>query len=134
MTSKDNYETAIVFLLNNHTKDIFNFRKSIELLIKNYCSKFPTDIICFHEPDFPESELYILKSILENLVSIYFHKIEFQIPDYPKELLNKIPKYYPHPDFPNAQGFSIGYRHMCRFFAGEILNCRYYQNINIFGD
>jgi len=111
--------SAIVYLLNNNIKDILNFRKSIVFLIDNYYTKYPCDIICFYEQDFPVTELYLLKNSLQN-VSIYFEPIDFKIPNYSEKILTQIPEYFPHPDFPQVQGFSIGYRHMCRFFAGEI--------------
>lgn len=111
--------SAITYLLNNNSKDILNFRKSISLLIDNYYTKYPCDIICFYEQDFPETELSLLKNNLQN-ISIYFEPIEFKIPEYSEKILTQIPEYFAHPDFPNALGFSIGYRHMCRFFAGEI--------------
>ena len=41
------------------------------------------------------------------------------MPDYPQEILSQIPeKFKGHWD-ENAF-FSMGYRHMCRFFSGEI--------------
>jgi hypothetical protein len=111
--------TAIVYLLNNNSKDIINFRQSIYLLIQNYYQNFPTDIICFHENDFPVEEIQLLQKHLGS-ISIKFVSITFNIPDYDASIINRIPKYYPHPDYPGATGFSLGYRHMCRFFAGEI--------------
>lgn len=116
-----NNTNAVVYLLNNNQKDIFNFRQSISLLIQNYYQQFNCDIICFYEPDFPESELQNLSKNLSD-INIEFHKIVFSIPDYPKAILDSIPEYFPHPDFPQALGFSIGYRHMCRFFAGAMFS------------
>ena len=111
--------SAVIYLLNNHPKDINNFRKSISLLIDNYHKNFPCDIVCFYEEDFPPQEIELIKTVFKN-IPIYFEPIKFKIPDYSKKILTQIPEYFPHPDFPHAQGFSIGYRHMCRFFAGEI--------------
>jgi len=111
--------TAIVYLLNNNNKDIINFRQSIYLLLQNYYKDFPTDIVCFHEQDFPVEEIQLLQKHLGN-ISIKFIPITFNIPNYDESIINRIPKYYPHPDYPGATGFSLGYRHMCRFFSGEI--------------
>jgi hypothetical protein len=111
--------TAIVYLLNNNNKDIINFRQSIYLLLQNYYKDFPTDIVCFHEQDFPVEEIQLLQKHLGS-ISIKFIPITFNIPNYDESIINRIPKYYPHPDYPGATGFSLGYRHMCRFFSGEI--------------
>lgn len=113
--------SAIVYLLNNSNKDISNFRRSFPLLIKNYYEKFPCDIVCFYEEDFPLLELDFLKNQLKD-IRIKFYQINFSIPNYSFGIKNNIPKYFPHPDFPDSTGFSIGYRHMCRFFAGDIFN------------
>lgn len=111
-------KSAIVYLLNNSEKDKNNFRASIQYLLKNYLTNFPCDIICFHEKNFDPNEIQIIKEYLK--INIYFEEIEFNLPNYNQEILNQIHEYFPHPDFPSYQGFSLGYRHMCRFFAGEI--------------
>jgi hypothetical protein len=114
---------AIVYLLNNSQKDILSFRQSISLLYNNYYKDFPCDIICFYEEDFPQQELDYLKNGLKDIINIIFINISFTLPNfYSKEIIESIPEYFPHPDFPQATGFSIGYRHMCRFFAGDIFN------------
>jgi len=111
---------AIVYLLNNNHKDILNFRQSFPLLYNHYYKQFPCDIICFYEQDFPQTELSFLKSQLHNNINILFEPIRFSVPEYKQETLCDIPQYFPHPDFPASIGFSMGYRHMCRFFAGDI--------------
>lgn len=114
-------DQGIVYLLNNHSKDITNFRTSIRLLVNNYINNFPCDIICFYESDFPKEELEFLQKVLKTL-PIYFHQITLALPNYSDVDKSSIPEYFPHPDFPQAQGFSMGYRHMCRFFAGDIFS------------
>ena len=112
-----NSENAIVFLLNDNPKDKHNFKISINLLIKNYLSEFPCDVICFYEKNFDENELNLIRS-----TGVILKEIEFSIPKYDQDTLNQIPEYFPHPNFPNCLGFSIGYRHMCRFFTGGVFN------------
>lgn len=115
-------QSAIIYLLNNSHKDILGFRQSINLLYSNYYKNFPCDIICFYEENFPKLELNYLQQALSKL-QIYFYQIKFEIPNfYTQEQIKNIPEYFPHPDFPQATGFSIGYRHMCRFFSGSIFN------------
>lgn len=118
--NQNKLSSAIIYLLNNGLKDIQCFRRSISLLINNYYNNFPCDIICFFEKDFPQDELLYLQQSLKEF-RVFFYPIEFNIPKfYSEEQLSSIPEYFPHPDFPQARGFSIGYRHMCRFFAGAI--------------
>jgi hypothetical protein len=113
-------ENAIVYLLNDDIKDKHNFRISLNLLAKNYLNKFPCDVICFHEKHFDNEELNLI-----NKTGVTLKEIEFKMPSYEKNILDEIPEYCPHPNFPNCKGFSIGYRHMCRFFSGEIFNLDY---------
>lgn len=108
---------CIVILLNNNEKDISFFKKSFPFLNENYIKNNPCDIILFHEKDFPKEEINLIKEYKNDVI---FHELSFNLPDYSEDTLKQIPTFYPHPDFPAALGFSIGYRHMCRFFAGEI--------------
>lgn len=114
-------KNAIVYLLNNHPKDINNFRSSISYLITNYLNYFPCELIFFHENNFPKTEINLITDALSALnFKFKFLEINFVLPAYKEEILKEIPEFFPHPDFPECQGFSMGYRHMCRFFAGEI--------------
>lgn len=109
--------TAIVYLLNNSQKDIMCFRKSIFLLNQNYLNNFPCDVICFYENNFPKEEIELIKNYSSK---IKFIEINFLIPEYPENIKSKIPEFVPHPEINSVPGFGIGYRHMCRFFSGEI--------------
>ena len=109
---------AIVYLLNNALKDMMFFRKSISLLNKNYLQYHPCDVICLHELDFPEEEKRIIQNISE--AKIQFVPIQFEMPNYPESIASKIPEFVPHPEITSVPGFPMGYRYMCRFFAGEI--------------
>ena len=109
---------AIIYLLNNAEKDILCFRNSIQFLNQNYLFLNQCDIICFYEKDFPAQEIEYIESV--SAKKIKFVKIKFEVPQYPHEISSKIKEYVPHPDFPSALGFSMGYRQMCKFFSGEI--------------
>lgn len=118
---------AIVFLLNAQLKDIHNFRQSISLLYNNYLVKYPDcDIICFHEGNFPQEEIKILQDTFP--LPLIFQELSFKLPDYNADILNEIPEFVTHPLFPEAKGFGMGYRHMCRFYAGEIFKQDILQN------
>ena len=99
---------CIVYLVD--TWDTDNFNTSLECLQKNH-PKYP--IIAFHEAS-------LSKVMIEHWTKTYpitFVEIEFSLPAYPREVLNKIPESFTIPDLCS---FTMGYRHMCRFFSGEI--------------
>jgi alpha 1,2-mannosyltransferase len=119
-----NAMNCILYLVRSSEKDVEDFNKSLELLEKNllpYTSG--TDLLVFVEDSFEE-----YKSLVKTNVSIRYETIEFKFPDYPQEILDQIPEFYPHPTHGNGPiewghpGFSMGYRHMCRFFSGELYN------------
>lgn len=124
---------AVVYLLNNQEKDISNFRESISRLYSFFLRDFGenVDLVLFHEGDFPQEEIDRIESALSNFnvkIPHYFHKLSFDEPDYPSEIQDKIPMYSKHPQFPNALGFSIGYRKMCDFFSGGIFKLDIIKN------
>jgi hypothetical protein len=114
---------AIIYLLNNAPKDILFFRKSIYLLNKNYLENHPCDVICLHEADFPNEEKLIIQKI--SAAPIQFVPIQLEMPNYPEEIKSKIPEFVPHPEITSVPGFPMGYRYMCRFFAGEVFKKDY---------
>lgn len=113
---------CIIYLVRSSEQDVINFNKSLFLLEENL---FPNtknfDIIVFCEPCFEQ-----FKSKVNTKFELKYQTIEFKVPDYPKEILEQIPDFFPHPTHGNGPiewghpGFSIGYRHMCRFFSGQM--------------
>jgi len=118
-------KNTILYLLNNTEEDKATFIKSLDLLYNNYLQDYPCDITCFHEPDFCKNEKNNLKNKY-HFLNINFHEIEFKVPDYSEEIASQILEYFPHPEEIWQQrghkGFTMGYRHMCRFFAGQFMN------------
>ena len=115
-------KSCIVYLVRSTKEDIDGLNKSLDLVSKNILPYTKDlDILLFHE----ESLDNFLPDIIK-LPNIKLHKIEFNIPEYPEEIKNNIPEFYPHPTHGKGPiawghpGFTLGYRHMCRFFAGEI--------------
>ena len=102
----------IIYLLRNSELDLKLFDKSIELLKINFLPNNNYPIVVFHE-DIPLEKLnniekeYNLKFIIKN--------IAFEIPHFLDK--DKIPE--------KVMTKSIGYRHMCRFYCGEM----YFQEI-----
>lgn len=114
-------KNAIVYLVRTSEKDIQDFLESITSLENYFLCKNQSEIVCFHENSFLKHINYINSKIKLN---IRYIEIEFSIPESNKNL--NIPEFYPHPTHGNGPiayghpGFNLGYRHMCRFFAGEV--------------
>lgn len=117
-----NNMNCILYLVRSSDKDVEDFNKSLELLEKNLLKyTTSTDVLVFVEESFEE-----YKPLVNSNVNIRYETIQFKVPDYPQEILDQIPEFFPHPTHGNGPiewghpGFSMGYRHMCRFFSGEI--------------
>lgn len=113
---------CIIYLVRSSDQDVDDFNKSLYLLEKNLLAfTTNTDVIVFVEESFEE-----FKSKVDTNLKINYQTIEFKVPNYSKEILDQIPEFYPHPTHGNGPvewghpGFSMGYRHMCRMFSGEI--------------
>ena len=115
---------CILYLVRSLDQDVEDFNKSLKLLEENlipYTNN--TDVLVFCEESFDE-----YKSKVKTNLELKYETIEFEVPDYPQEILDQIPEFFPHPTHGNGPvdwghpGFSMGYRHMCRFFSGELYN------------
>lgn len=93
-----------VILYLSRRQDIQNLKKSLKLLYKFFNKKFKYPVLIFHD-DFTKQEENSLLKINKN---IKFENVEFKIPPWIDQ--NKSFK----------TDFSMGYRHMCRFFSGEL--------------
>jgi len=92
-------------------RDIEKLKESLKRLDLFFNDQFSKPVIIFHE-DF---SIEIQKEILNATKSrIHFQNIIFTIPDFLDKSLIPETIYY------KKWGFNIGYRNMCRFFAGEI--------------
>jgi alpha 1,2-mannosyltransferase len=95
-------KAAIVYLTRQ--KDILDLKKSLFLLDAHFNKQFKYPIIIFHE-DLTKGMMCDLKSVSKS--KIIFEKLTFKFK--PGVDQTKFPKKY--------LGFSINYRHMCRFFS-----------------
>ena len=109
--------SVIVYLVRNTKRDIKDLKKSLHLLDINFNDRFNYPVVIFHE-NFTDTIINNIRSHTNSYMM--FEKITFEIPNF----LNKldIPKYVYIDDSPYSAGFNIGYRHMCRFFAGMMYN------------
>jgi lipopolysaccharide biosynthesis glycosyltransferase len=91
---------VIIYL--SRKQDFNDLKKSIQLLYKFFNKKYNYPIIIFHD-DFSQEDM---QYFIERYPNLKFKSIKFEIPSWINK--DKI-----------APG-SIGYKHMCRFFAGEL--------------
>ena len=113
---------CIIYLVRTSDKDVEQFNESLELLEKNLLKYTDsTDVLVFVEESF---EPY--KTKVKTNLELLYQTIQFNLPEYPPEILENIPEFYPHPTHGNGPiewghpGFTMGYRHMCRMFSGEV--------------
>lgn len=132
-------KNCILYLVRTSKQDVDLLNRSLDLVYNNVLPylKQEVDIILFHEKDFDESyKNMILKN---NKIKIIFQEIIFEIPKYSKKILDQIPEFFPHPTHgPGKEyahtlptphkGFTLGYRHMCRFFSGDLFNQQILNN------
>jgi Glycolipid 2-alpha-mannosyltransferase len=113
-------KNCIIYLAGDEENNYKDLNKSLELIKKNLLPNTKADVIIFHEKSFQKS-LVKVKDL-----QIIYKEIFFSIPNYPLYIKNKIKPFFPHPTHGNGPvawghpGFSIGYRHMCRFFSGTM--------------
>ena len=102
---KNRPKAAIIYLVGPELQDRIDLKLSLASLDKSFKNQFHYPVILFHENLDEAMVEEIQKSASSKL---QFEKIVFQIPDFLQK--EEIPEKY--------NGFTIGYRHMCRFFAG----------------
>jgi len=117
---------CIFYLVNNNPIHLKRLYDSLDCLSKNFLCKYPYTVVFGHEGLSQDTIAEIKQHIS---TKHYFHKIEFTIPPYPEHIADQIPvKFKGHWD-ENAF-FSLGYRHMCRYFSGEIFRDSFFDNVN----
>ena len=113
---------CIIYLVRSSDEDVEMLNQSLALLEENLL-RFTsnTDVLVFVEDTFLD-----YKDKVQTNLDLKYYLVEFDVPKYPKEIADQIPEFFPHPTHGNGPvawghpGFSMGYRHMCRFFSGEI--------------
>src|SRR3989344_3280370 len=105
-------KAVIVYLARSAEADVRDLCRSLTLLKKNFLNRFPYPVVVFVEPSFRETWKEEVKK--KSGVACRFETVEFRIPNFlnPRTV----------PDFVYHPKFTVGYRHMCRFFSGTIYN------------
>jgi len=117
--------SCIFYLVNDNQIHIKRLYDSLECLQKNFLAEFPYPVVIGHEG----ISQNIIEGIKQRLdVQVVFYKIDFKIPDYSQEILKQIPERFKGHWDENAF-FSIGYRHMCRYFSGEIYKETFFEKV-----
>ncbi len=97
-------KAVITYLAGITPRDVADLKLSLSLLYENFNNKFGYPVVIFHE-NFNEKIMEDIQGITGS--KLQFEKVVFQIPNFLEKAT--IPE--------NYYGFSIGYRHMCRFFS-----------------
>lgn len=112
-----------------HNQDIDQLNESLRLVAENVLPSINGnyDILLFHEKGFEKERILQIPNTI-------FHEISFVIPNYPISIQSRIPEYFPHPTHAHLghKGFTIGYRHMCRFFSGGLYELPIMSNYNYY--
>ena len=118
--------SCIFYLVNNNPIHLNRLYNSLQCLTRNFLDRYPYPVVFGHE-GLDQNTINKIKSYAPS--NHFFHKIEFKLPDYSQEILNQIPeKFKGHWD--DNAFFSMGYRHMCRYFSGEILKDTFFENVH----
>ena len=89
---------CILYLVRSSDQDVEDFNKSLALVEQNllpYTNS--TDVLVFVEPSFEE-----YKSKVQTNIELKYEIIEFKVPNYPQEILDQIPEFFPHPTHGNG--------------------------------
>lgn len=112
----------MLFLVRSSKEDVEDLNASLSLVEKNlleFCEN--VDVLIFHEKSFEP-----LKHLVKHTVQPKYIELDFAVPSYSASVRDRIPDFFPHPTHGNGPvawghpGFSMGYRHMCRFFSGAM--------------
>lgn len=101
------------------------FEKSIELLKLNFLENNNYPIYVFNED---VEEVFFEKLNLEFTLKITSIKIKFELPDFLKN--KSVPEFIFVDGVPFP--FTLGYRHMCRFYAGEMYKHQILQDTDYY--
>lgn len=117
--------SCIFYLVNNNPIHLNRLYNSLDCLKENFLNNYPYPVVFGHE-GLPQDIVDAIKA--KAPAKHYFYNVKFKLPDYPQEILSQIPeKFKGHWD-ENAF-FSMGYRHMCRFFAGDMYKHEFFSNV-----
>ena len=117
--------SCIFYLVNNNQIHINRLFDSLDCLVANFIPNNPYKVVFGYE----HLDDNIIQQIKQRSPKDhYFHKLNFTLPEYPESIKSQIPLKFKGNWDENAY-FSLGYRHMCRYFAGEIFKDPLFDNV-----
>ena len=123
-------KSCIYYLVYEHPTHLRRLEASLKLLSTNFTSEFPYPIVFGHEGLSNEARNFIKKAAPVE-VDHYFKKVDFALPNYSEEILSSIPEKFKWDGIWDQNAFfSMGYRHMCRWFSGAMYNDPFFDNVN----
>lgn len=89
---------CIIYLVRSTDEDVEMLNQSLALLEENLL-KFTsnTDVLIFVENTFTD-----YKDKVQTNLDLKYYLVEFDTPDYPEEIANQIPEFFPHPTHGNG--------------------------------
>jgi hypothetical protein len=121
-------KSIIFYLINDNPIHINRLLKSLDLLKTNFLDEYPYPVVFGYET----LSQHVVDTIKSKLTTpVYFLRVNFTLPNYSQSIREKIPERFKGHWDENAS-FSMGYRHMCRFFAGDMFNYDFFSNVKYF--
>jgi len=121
-------KSIIFYLVNDNPIHINRLLKSLDLLKTNFLDEYPYPVVFGYET----LSQHVVDTIKSKLTTpVYFLRVNFTLPNYSSSIREKIPERFKGHWDENAF-FSLGYRHMCRFFAGDMFNYDFFSNVQYF--
>jgi alpha 1,2-mannosyltransferase len=121
-------KSIIFYLVNNNPIHLNRLQNSLKLLRTNFLEKNPYPVVFGYE-DLTSDTINTIRNSLNT--QTFFLKVNFTLPHLTSDIISKIPERFKGHWDENAF-FSLGYRHMCRFYAGEIFNYDFFSNVKYF--
>jgi len=121
-------KSIIFYLINNNPIHLNRLQNSLKLLKTNFLEKNPYPVVFGYE-NLSDETFNSIKNTLNT--QTFFLKVNFDLPPYSRDIIDKIPDRFKGHWDENAF-FSLGYRHMCRFYAGDVFNYDFFSNVKYF--
>tara|TARA_R100001591_G_scaffold110270_1_gene121059 strand:- start:156 stop:953 length:798 start_codon:yes stop_codon:yes gene_type:complete len=122
--------SCIYYLIFEHPIHLRRLESSLRLLSKNFLNNFPYTIVFGHE-GVSKNTRQLIKKSLPSDIKYYFKEVDFNLPNYPKSILDQIPEKFRWDGMWDENAFfSMGYRHMCRLFSGGMYLDDFFEKTN----